>query len=1042
MKKGNLENCVEGATNHSLHYRQRKFFKPLNAHWEYKQDKVFRNALKGHNLFIKAVPVYNNKEIHLFGSSTIESFWEYYDQLPKSERVHYEIIRAGKPCKAVIDLEWYTDVEGANSDEKFETIGKQLNDVFYKLKPDFDKSKIINACSTRFIEDKNKWKNSFHFIFPIVFQDIYVLKLFMNHYFTYDEIDTTIYTNNRAFRIIGSHKETDKSHTELSLIETEWNLETFKNSLASYTEGYGDIITYDILDKLLGINSNVTYSKQVKYKNTNIEIPESLKTFIDKELEDVELVERKDNLITLKNKSNRKCLITGEYHINNNAYLTISKDKVYYCCHGKECSGKSKLLGIFNNNKWNKTSFNYQSYKDILITKDNKQRLWDMTKYEEDVLFVCSEMGTGKSYQMKELYESIINKFKSDNKELLKHYNVCPPRACIITTRVAFAHSMMSLFPTFKLYTDEQFNPLIYDTIIQYESLHRLFDENLFDPFDLLIIDESESLLNNSICKTTNGENFMKNKEIFELLIKSSKKVYVSDAKMSDKSISAIHKIAPEKSKRVIINEYKNNDKHILLHNNYDNWLDQLKTYIRTGKKIAITTSSFSEGERIVETLFKTNKKLVDKWKFYHQDCDDKMMEDFHDINNVWNKLDYVIYTPKVTVGADFNVEHFDYIFSFAHPLSCPVETTFQMIGRIRKPKTPYVHLYVKEIKQTNLPLSYEDIKTEISTKKNTLNELYGIIDTKISVDNNIYRRSISDSWINNVYIYHQQEVNLSKTDYVRRFFDIAIKKGWDIYLAEKSVAIFDNKNEDFYDTKAPKSSNQLYESIDLEKFDHNKAEINKKYRNATSAQKMGLKKLYYDTNFPEIKTKTSYEFYKTMSKPNTNKIFKNSLSLLRGDDIADVMYDDLRHSDYIELSKHNAPILEELNKICKILKVESLLNTKTTVSTEQFETNYEEINKCISTLKIIMNIRTKNKGKQSQLKNLLDDINNILNNWIGAKFTKIKSSRRTRRINGKKKEFCNYHLDYKKIYQDNKQELSILDIVRKSMYYDEKVVI
>ena len=449
---------------------------------------------------------------------------------------------------------------------------------------------------------------------------------------------------------------------------------------------------------------------------------------------------------------------------------------------------------------------------------------------------------------------------------------------------------------------------------------------------------------------------------------------------------------------------------------------------------------SWAEGERIVETLFKTNKKLIGKWKFYHQECDDKMMEDFHNINNVWNKLDYVIYTPKVTVGADFNVKHFDYIFSFCHPLSCPVETTFQMIGRIRKPKTPYVHLYVKEVKQNNLPLSYENIKEELLKKKDTLNELYKIMDTKLVFDGNIVRETILDSWINDVYICHQQEVNLSRTDYVRRFFDIANEKGWDIYLAEKSVAVFDNKNEDFYDTKAPKSSKQLYESIDLEKFDHNKAEINKKYRTATSAQKLGLKKLYYDTNFPEIKSKTSYEFYKTMSKPHTSKIFKNALSLLRGDDVVDVMYDDLKHSDYLETSKHNAPILEELNKICKILKVKSLLDTKTTVSTEQFETNYKEINKNIDTLKIIMNIRNRKTGKESKFRNLLDDTNNVLNIWIGAKFTKIKETRKQIRINGKRKEIYDYHLDYKKIYQDNKKDLSILDIVRKSTYYDENV--
>lgn len=175
------------------------------------------------------------------------------------------------------------------------------------------------------------------------------------------------------------------------------------------------------------------------------------------------------------------------------------------------------------------------------------------------------------------------------------------------------------------------------------------------------------------------------------------------------------------------------------------------------------------------------------------------------------------------------------------------------------------------------------------------------------------------------------------------------------------------------------------------------------------------------------------------MSKPHTSKIFKNALSLLRGDDIVDVMYDDLKHSDYIETSKHNAPIMEELNKICKILNVKSLLDTKTTVSTEQFESNYEKINKSIDTLKIIMNIRTSKNKKDSTLKDLLYDINNILNTWIGAKFVKIKETRKTKRINGKKKEYYNYQLDYKNIYQDNKQWLSILEIVKKSLYCDEK---
>ena len=119
MKIAKNSSCVEGTAKSSLHYRQRKFFKPLNALWEYRQNKVFQDAPKEHNLFIKAVPVSENKEIHLFGSNTIEGFWDYYDKLPSSDRVHYEIIRSGRPCKAVIDLEWdkIKKIFNLNSDE-------------------------------------------------------------------------------------------------------------------------------------------------------------------------------------------------------------------------------------------------------------------------------------------------------------------------------------------------------------------------------------------------------------------------------------------------------------------------------------------------------------------------------------------------------------------------------------------------------------------------------------------------------------------------------------------------------------------------------------------------------------------------------------------------------------------------------------------------------------------------------------------------------------------------------------------------------------
>ena len=84
------------------------------------------------------------------------------------------------------------------------------------------------------------------------------------------------------------------------------------------------------------------------------------------------------------------------------------------------------------------------------------------------------------------------------------------------------------------------------------------------------------------------------------------------------------------------------------------------------------------------------------------------------------------------------------------------------------------------------------------------------------------------------------------------------------------------------------------------------------------------------------------------------------------------------------------------------------------------------------------MNIRTKKIKQELNLKDLFYDINNILNNWIGSKFNKINETRKQIRVNGKRKELYNYKIDYKKIYKDDEQDLSILDIVRKSSYYDK----
>ena len=87
-------------------------------------------------------------------------------------------------------------------------------------------------------------------------------------------------------------------------------------------------------------------------------------------------------------------------------------------------------------------------------------------------------------------------------------------------------------------------------------------------------------------------------------------------------------------------------------------------------------------------------------YKHYHADGDDEQDDEFLVLDEIWSDpaIRVVIISPKVTVGASFNVpDIFDRVFAFATPRSVSIRTEFQMIFRVRRPKSPEVHLYIRD---------------------------------------------------------------------------------------------------------------------------------------------------------------------------------------------------------------------------------------------------------------------------------------------------------------------------------------------------------
>ena len=146
-------------------------------------------------------------------------------------------------------------------------------------------------------------------------------------------IDFNVYTKNHPMRCMHSYKDENKGRTFYPIkIDDEKKsitlLKKTKKTTKYLINDYTDEPKFYKLDIKL---PEIKY----KYKHCNIE---EVKEIILDVMGDVEITEIKGNLIILGNLAQRKCVISGEIHENNNAYVVMRpKDGLYFYCHSDKC---------------------------------------------------------------------------------------------------------------------------------------------------------------------------------------------------------------------------------------------------------------------------------------------------------------------------------------------------------------------------------------------------------------------------------------------------------------------------------------------------------------------------------------------------------------------------------------------------------------------------------------------------------------------------------------------------------------------------------
>ena len=417
---------------------------------------------------------------------------------------------------------------------------------------------------------------------------------------------------------------------------------------------------------------------------------------------------------------------------------------------------------------------------------------------EYDNLVIKSPMGSGKSFTLKQV-------FKQYEMMEIKY-----PSILYFSCKRAFACSMSKDFEEygFENYMDLAEKGCDFkdeDRIIcSVESIQKCRDE-----YDLVIIDESESIADN-----LTGKMFIKNKCVegatkMYNIIKNSKKVMVMDAYITTRSHNMLKEIKGNLNKENTLylqNDFMNEkrsfvdcDKTMLFHN--------IEKELGRGKRCVVVCGSSGFADYI------TSRVKGYDIKHYNSK---KPLELKTDVNEEWKDCDLLIYTPTITAGISYDPmnelgekdigKHFDNLFIYAVNVgSAHFRDTIQAHRRIRDFRCNYIYICLNDkFKGHNLeqlPIRKDEV---LDMEEKYKSKLFGD-ECKSLKDNEKLK------WIYNIHIHNILERNVSQIN--MRGFAIQYLKRENVFKKENDDTelklIMDDENWNFDSINS--ISSQLY---------------------------------------------------------------------------------------------------------------------------------------------------------------------------------------------------------------------------------------
>ena len=286
----------------------------------------------------------------------------------------------------------------------------------------------------------------------------------------------------------------------------------------------------------------------------------------------------------------------------------------------------------------------------------------------DTITHIKSHLGSGKT--------TIIKNFIKNNPSIKKIIYFAP--------RVLFARDIYNdlkdvdfkLYSTLKKDDYEETDKII----IQLESTWKVKRQK----YDLIVIDEVESVLKQLVSKDTN-KNIVETYKTFEYILKNCNTIITADAFLSNNSIEVINSIKQNAISRVIVNDFNPYKRKAYEVPGFINLLEKMTDQVNNkNERVVFVSLLKGNADFAYDELRKKcpNKKI----KYYNGQMSEKDKK-FDNIEKEWSDVDILIYTPIITCGVNYDpdIPTFHSLYLWISPNSCCIRDLFQASLRVRK---------------------------------------------------------------------------------------------------------------------------------------------------------------------------------------------------------------------------------------------------------------------------------------------------------------------------------------------------------------------